>query len=132
MFWAVPWPVANQLAPRVQIKLRSAVTCHLLLPCPCGASPAFRGACSASRAADTHIKLAYHELTSPLSCLHLQMNLNMDNCWGIISALVNLCMDSCEADGELAGSPSAALLVLYPVVSFLPKFGPGVWPGRVY
>lgn len=28
------------------------------------------------------------------------MNLNMDNCWGIISALINLCMDLCEADGE--------------------------------
>lgn len=29
-----------------------------------------------------------------------QMNLNMDNCWGIISGVVNLCFDLLEADGE--------------------------------
>jgi len=30
------------------------------------------------------------------------MNLNMDNCWGIISGLINLCLDQLEHDGERA------------------------------
>ena len=28
-----------------------------------------------------------------------QMNLNMDNCWGVISGVVNLCFELLEADG---------------------------------
>jgi hypothetical protein len=28
------------------------------------------------------------------------MNLNMDNCWGIISGLINLCLEKMEVDGE--------------------------------
>ncbi|KAI7845745.1 hypothetical protein COHA_000661 [Chlorella ohadii] len=46
-----------------------------------------------------------------------QMNLNMDNCWGIISALVNLCMDSCEADGKylLVRDPNKPQLRLYAI-----------------
>jgi hypothetical protein len=28
------------------------------------------------------------------------MNLNMDNCWGIISGLINLCHELLEHDGE--------------------------------
>lgn len=30
-----------------------------------------------------------------------QMNLNMDNCWGIVRALLDLCVDKMEEDGEL-------------------------------
>ena len=38
---------------------------------------------------------------SPLPpLLPLQMNLNMDNCWGIVSGLSNLCNDLLETEGE--------------------------------
>ncbi|KAL4852873.1 Eukaryotic translation initiation factor 3 subunit D [Chlorella vulgaris] len=30
----------------------------------------------------------------------MQMNLNMDNCWGIISGLINLCLEKMEVDGK--------------------------------
>lgn len=29
----------------------------------------------------------------------MQMNLNMDNCWGIVRALVDLCVEKLETDG---------------------------------
>ncbi|KAL4449000.1 hypothetical protein ABPG77_007717 [Micractinium sp. CCAP 211/92] len=46
-----------------------------------------------------------------------QMNLNMDNCWGIISGVVNLCFDLLEADGKylLVRDPNKPQLTLYAV-----------------
>ena len=35
----------------------------------------------------------------------MQMNLNMDNCWGIVRALVDLCKEKLEADGEYKARP---------------------------
>jgi hypothetical protein len=36
-----------------------------------------------------------------------QMNLSMDNCWGIVTGLLNLCADLLEGDGERAAAPPA-------------------------
>lgn len=41
------------------------------------------------------------------------MNLNMDNCWGIISGIVNLCMDSCESDGGSIAHPAAQFCTVW-------------------
>lgn len=40
------------------------------------------------------------------------MNLNMDNCWGIISGLINLCLEQCQADGKLSWQPAEVACVV--------------------
>ncbi|EFN52468.1 hypothetical protein CHLNCDRAFT_32503 [Chlorella variabilis] len=47
----------------------------------------------------------------------MQMNLNMDNCWGIISGLVNLCQEQLEHDGKylLVRDPNKPQLRLYAI-----------------
>ncbi|GAB4820222.1 hypothetical protein N2152v2_007268 [Parachlorella kessleri] len=47
----------------------------------------------------------------------MQMNLNMDNCWGIVRALVDLCKEKLEADGKylLVKDPNKPQLRIYAV-----------------
>lgn len=45
----------------------------------------------------------------------MQINLNMDNCWGIVRALVDLCMALDEGKYLLLKDPNKPLLRLYEV-----------------
>jgi len=44
-----------------------------------------------------------------------QINLNMDNCWGIVRALVDLCMKQDDGKYLLVKDPNKQLLRLYSV-----------------
>ena len=44
-----------------------------------------------------------------------QINLNMDNCWGIVRALVDLCMKQEDGKYLLVKDPNKQLLRLYSV-----------------
>ena len=53
-----------------------------------------------------------------------QINLNMDNCWGIVRALVDLCMKQEDGKYLLVKDPNKQLLRLYSVPEDAFQVGP--------
>lgn len=45
----------------------------------------------------------------------MQINLNMDNCWGIVRALVDLCLKLSEGKYLLVKEPNKPIMRLYQV-----------------